>query len=1204
MSMPPRGGRASWSCLVLLLAWSAQPALAERLSSALQDRTSVLADYAWAPGLVLTHSAAIDVQATQRTQLLMDLADGSPLNGLPPQARPGLRALLDRLPPRGRLVVKQADPRWLEVHPADDPPLEHAASLVMVSRPAWVMVLAADGAACTQPHRPGHGLRAYLAACRGDPDAAMVDVGWLIQPDGQVRSFRIADWNQELQEEPAPGAVIWAPDRQVAPPALFSQRLASYLATQGIDRWMQEARLQGQATDGWPLLQAQPAPSAAPDTAPELQPIALVNPLRSHYTGNDRGMTGLLQTPTARFNEAGEVRVSLMHALPYTHINVMLQPFDGVEAGFRYTDINGVLYGPSTLSGGQNYKDKSFDLRLRLAAELASTPAVALNLTDVTGTGLFSSQALVASKRWRSIDVSSGLAWGNAGARGSLPNPLAALNGTFNQPPSSRSGNSGQFDVRAMFRGRPAPFAGIDWTTGVPGLHVQVEWEGNDYRHEPFALNVKTRTPVNAGVVYDLLPGVQLHAGLERGTALQIGLAVQDNLANLHVPKYLAPPLPTSGARGSGAPAGATGAEVTDWSRTADDLQAQTLWPVQQIAREGDTLVVTFDDTNGVYWLGRIDRAIAVLHRDAPNSIEGFRLVFIEHGVDMTEHNVRRTAWVHHHQTYRMPGDTDRDAVATAPHALDVRLPLQSTDLLYQGGNRTLGFALGPVLQQNLGGPDGFLLYAAGATASAEWRLDPHTWLTGALNVRAIDNYALFRYDAPSNLPRVRTYLREYLTTARVTLPQLQFTRFAQLGQNWFGEVYAGALEAMYDGVGGELLYRPWHSQVAVALDVNRVVQRGFAQDLTRRDYAVTTGHLKLYWDTGWNQTRLELDAGQYLAGDRGLTLRASRQFDNGVEMGGWVTRTNANNTQYGEGSFDKGVFLNIPFDTVLPVYSPNLSHLVWQPLYRDGGAMLNRTTTLLGLTTGRSPGLLRWQEHGDDRRSQAERDLDVSTRDSPWPSFTATHQALRGLGRQALGSELLAGAAIVAGTSLLDRPVAHWMEQHPGGTAGRAGKLFSSLPYVLATGAGLLWTGAADNAFLSDTGWRSLQSAGLTTLLSLATKEAVGRARPDARLGTAHFRPLGSGAGNSSLPSTETAAAFALATPLAYDLGAPWLVPVAALTGIGRMQQDRHFLSDTVAGALLGTLVGSQFQRGMSDTSPRLRWTNLRAIELEWPLN
>jgi hypothetical protein len=70
--------------------------------------------------------------------------------------------------------------------------------------------------------------------------------------------------------------------------------------------------------------------------------------------------------------------------------------------------------------------------------------------------------------------------------------------------------------------------------------------------------------------------------------------------------------------------------------------------------------------------------------------------------------------------------------------------------------------------------------------------------------------------------------------------------------------------------------------------------------------------------------------------------------------MGAWVTKTNVSSATFGEGSFDKGVFISIPFDAFLNAWSTAAASLVWQPLIRGGGARLNKSQTLWSLTNSR----------------------------------------------------------------------------------------------------------------------------------------------------------------------------------------------------------------------------------------------------------
>ena len=84
----------------------------------------------------------------------------------------------------------------------------------------------------------------------------------------------------------------------------------------------------------------------------------------------------------------------------------------------------------------------------------------------------------------------------------------------------------------------------------------------------------------------------------------------------------------------------------------------------------------------------------------------------------------------------------------------------------------------------------------------------------------------------------------------------------------------------------------------------------------------------------------MRASAGEYLAGDVGYTLELSRSFYNGVQFGVFATFTDVSSEEFGEGSFDKGVFFNIP------IYG-NLIDYTWRPLTKDPGAKLNRRNTL-----------------------------------------------------------------------------------------------------------------------------------------------------------------------------------------------------------------------------------------------------------------
>jgi hypothetical protein len=228
-------------------------------------------------------------------------------------------------------------------------------------------------------------------------------------------------------------------------------------------------------------------------------------------------------------------------------------------------------------------------------------------------------------------------------------------------------------------------------------------------------------------------------------------------------------------------------------------------------------------------------------------------------------------------------------------------------------------------------------------------------WLTGTVSANLINNYDKFKYNAPSRLPRVRTDLRRYMVDSDVVLPNLQFIVAGRLGRDLYGIAYAGYLEWMYAGVGGELLYRPGGERWAVSANLNRVQQRDFDQRWDLRDYKVTTGHATFYYSFDARERIVgSLSVGQYLAGDRGATLDVARVFDNGVTMGAYATKTNVSARDFGEGSFDKGIYISVPLDGFLPRSTRGRAAFNWNPLIRDGGAMLSRKYSLYNITGDR----------------------------------------------------------------------------------------------------------------------------------------------------------------------------------------------------------------------------------------------------------
>jgi len=171
-------------------------------------------------------------------------------------------------------------------------------------------------------------------------------------------------------------------------------------------------------------------------------------------------------------------------------------------------------------------------------------------------------------------------------------------------------------------------------------------------------------------------------------------------------------------------------------------------------------------------------------------------------------------------------------------------------------------------------------------------------------------------------------------------------------------------------------------------------------------------------------------------------------------------------------------------------------------------------------------------------------------------------------------------GLAAVAGTALLlDRPVRVFARDHRNPGADRVALQVERFggDYSFAIVGGFYAYGKLmGREEAARTGVEALEASLITSGLNSVVKRAVGRSRPSAEEGPFQFRPFGTG---QSLPSGHTAQAFTVAAVIAEHYPEPWVRWVvygtATLVGAARIQQDVHYASDVVAGALLGSLVG-----------------------------
>lgn len=199
-----------------------------------------------------------------------------------------------------------------------------------------------------------------------------------------------------------------------------------------------------------------------------------------------------------------------------------------------------------------------------------------------------------------------------------------------------------------------------------------------------------------------------------------------------------------------------------------------------------------------------------------------------------------------------------------------------------------------------------------------------------------------------------------------------------------------------------------------------------------------------------------------------------------------------------------------------------------------------------------------------------------VCAGDFPESGARATGRPNRAPTRVGVWPHAVSALTAIALASTLDNPLQGQVQDHRteagddlARLARRMGQPEVYVPVALGTVAVGLVTG---DGRVTRAGGRITGSLLLAGVAVNLLKPLVGRARPSSSLAAHDFRPFSS---QDAWPSGHTAVAFALATSVGDELRSPpariLLYGAATLTGWSRVNDNRHWVTDVAAGALVG---------------------------------
>lgn len=143
-----------------------------------------------------------------------------------------------------------------------------------------------------------------------------------------------------------------------------------------------------------------------------------------------------------------------------------------------------------------------------------------------------------------------------------------------------------------------------------------------------------------------------------------------------------------------------------------------------------------------------------------------------------------------------------------------------------------------------------------------------------------------------------------------------------------------------------------------------------------------------------------------------------------------------------------------------------------------------------------------------------------------------------------------------------------------------------------VAISSGLYLTGLVlDEPGIRRAGRHVFQAALYATLITGSIKALAGRHRPYLEDGPYKLRGPSTRDDFNSFPSGHSTIAFAVSSSLAAEIDEPWatvgLYGLAGITALSRMYSDRHWGSDVVFGAVVGTVCGYGVTHLNNDNAP-----------------
>lgn len=616
---------------------------------------------------------------------------------------------------------------------------------------------------------------------------------------------------------------------------------------------------------------------------------------------NNHGIVGLINMPTARFYDEGVHGITIHDSNPVQKMTLTSNPYDWLEASFFYMNLpevricrawNGKKYC-------EGFKDKGFNLKLRLKDE-GVFPAIAIGLMDFAGTGKYQGEYIVSSYGINKIDMHLGMGWGRLGGSSSqIKNPLIYINDSFKERPEGYSGLGGAFNPGTYFSGSNAAiFYGISYSLNDETL-IKIENDTLKTGDSGISFLPYKKSDYSFGIDYSINNNLTLSLSYERGNYSSLKFVYKNN------PKKSV--------------------------KTYEYKKAE----INRNDNKYDKLVKNLEE-NGI-GVNKITETASSIGLELTQFIHpNFNLVediITQASIDAgIKKNIKKDLKI-----------ADLTAISEIDDAF-----AKSAKTIYER-ETTKRFNTSSKIQFRpfIASREEFFKGALLAENNTEFIIRENLFFNTNLKYSLWNNFDDLVFPPVNKFPaQVRSDVKQYLKNMDkgLLIGRAQLDYHLTPAKNHHLMFTGGILEDMFSGYGAEYLYFEPNTNYSFGVELFNIKKRDYEWGFGHLEYENTTFTANFYYrNYGIIPFDMKISAGEYLAGDIGSTIEFSRNFSNGVQFGAFATFTDVSYADFGEGSFDKGIFFKIPI-------FGNLIDYTWRPLTKDPGAKLNRRNNLYDL--------------------------------------------------------------------------------------------------------------------------------------------------------------------------------------------------------------------------------------------------------------